>query len=252
MRNYIMTSIKLILLSILFICASCNNGYKNNDVIVSYKSWNEGSGSSERILNADPKTFKVLKHERYAKDKDFVFFDGEYIPDADAASFNSISEFYAKDKNRGYWSQFPIPSSNGKTFKTIDEDCYSTDGVDVFFDTSALHVCSAKNFRFVFNDGIEKFQCYRWTTDGCHYYYMDFKVPSEDYKSILVYPNSGGLSKDKQWAYALDKRIKYDVNGTKVIDTVDAATFNVTGLLECQDKWGCIRPYLGRENCQKK
>ncbi len=247
-----MTLIRLSILLVTILLTGCSTGYENDGNAVYYKSWNEGSGSHKDRLDADPKTFKVLTNERYAKDKSHAFFEGEIIEDVDAPSFESISEWFAKDKNKGYRTRYPVISSRGTTFKTIDNDWYSTDGVDIFFDTLPLHVCSAKNFRFVFNDNSEQLHPYRWTTDGCFYYYMHFKVPSKDYSDVVVYKNSGGLSKDKNYVYILDHKLNYDIDGKRVVDTIDAASFVVTGLLECRDKWGCFNPYHGRENCDKK
>jgi hypothetical protein len=115
-----------------------------------------------------------------------------------------------------------------------------------------LHVCSAEDFRFVFNDNSEQLQSYRWTTDGCFYFYMNFKAPSDDYANVIVYKNSGGLSKDKKCVYFLDHKLNFDIDGKKVVDTIDVASFKVSGFLECKDKWGCFNPYHGREDCVKK
>lgn len=40
------------------------------------------------------------------------------------------------------------------------------------------------------------------------------------------------------------------MEGEKVVDTIDAASFEVTGLLRSRDKWGCFNPYYGREQCE--
>ncbi len=79
---------------------------------------------------------------------------------------------------------------------------------------------------------------------------MNFKVPSDDFRHMTVYKNSGGLAKDRKWVYFLDHRINYNDSGRWVIDTVDVTSFVVTGFLECRDKYGCINPYHGREHCK--
>jgi len=224
----------------------CSTGYEKEGNAVYYKYWNEGSGSHKERLNADSKTFKVLKDDKYAKDDKSVFYEGELIEDADAASFETLGEWYAKDKYRGYYGKSPIKSSDGKRFKVIDS-YYSTDGKDIFYDTLPLHVCSTKDFRIVYNEDGP----YKWTTDGCFYYYMNFKVPSNDYVSMKVYKNSGGLSKDKKWVYFLDHKLNYDIDGKKVVDTIDAESFEVTNFLECRDKFGCFNPYHGRKDCDQ-
>jgi hypothetical protein len=238
---------RLRVLATIILLTGCSTGYENDGDAVYYKYWNEGSGSHRDRLDADPKTFTVLDSKRYAKDKSHAFFDGKIIEGADPATFNSVSEWFAKDKNRGYRSQYPVMSSRGASFRTIDSNWYSTDGVDVFYDTSPLGVCDTKHFRLVFNDARDL-----WTTDGCSYYYMSFKVPSDDYRNVAIFENSGGLSKDKNYVYFMNHRLNYDDDGERVVDTIDALSFKVTGFLECRDKWGCINPFHGRESWDVK
>jgi hypothetical protein len=236
-----------LLVAFLFL-TGCSTGYENDGNAVYYKYWNEGSGSHKDKLDADPKTFKVLKDDSYAKDKQRVFYKGDIIEGADAATFEALDEWYAKDKNKGYYGVHSVISSKGQDFRVIDA-YYSTDGENIFYDTIPLNVCSVKTFRFVFNDENETA---RWTTDGCYYYYMNYKVPSTDYANLQVYKNSGGLSKDKNYVFFLDRKLNYDMEGKKVVDSIDAASFTVTGFLECHDKWGCFNPYHGRKNCSEK
>ncbi len=226
----------LFLAGVAFSFMACKTGYEKDNNAVYYNYWNEGSGSHKFKLQADPKTFHVLEGDKYAKDNRHVFFEGERIKGADALSFESISEWFARDKNRGYRGKYPVISSSGASFKTIDDDLYSSDGLDVFYDTMPLHVSSANNFHFVFNDNSEDFD--RWGTDGYFYYSANFKIPSNDYANVTVYKNSGGLAKDKNWVYFLDHKINFDIDGKRVIDTVDIQSFKVTGFLECSDKWG--------------
>jgi hypothetical protein len=225
---------------------SCSTGYKNDGNAVYYEHWNEGSGQHEESIDANPETFKVLKFDRYAKDDKNVFYEGEIINGADAASFEAIEEWYAKDKNVGYYGKSPIKNSNGKTFKSINA-YYSTDGKDYYYDTSALHMVAPNNFKFVYGEG--DYQC--WTTDGKYYYYNNYKVPSDDYKNLKIYPNSGGISNDSHWAYFLDHKLNYDIDGKRVVDTIDIATFKVTGYIECSDKYGCFNVYHGRDKCNQ-
>jgi len=215
---------------------------------VYYDDWNEGSGSHKKSLEADPETFTVLKHEKYAKDKNHVFYEGKIVKGADAATFESLDDWYARDKDRGYYGGDAVRSSNGKTFKPIDA-YYSTDGIDIFYDTLPLHVCNVKDFNFINKD---QDGWHRWSTDGCFYYYINFKVPSDDYAHVKIYQNSGGLSKDSKYVYFLDHKLNYDMHGLRVVDTIDAASFEVTGFLECRDKYGCFDPFHGRKDCKKR
>ena len=222
----------------------CSTGYDNEGDAVYWKSWNEGSGSHKDRIDANPKTFEVLKFDKYAKDDKNVFYKGEIVEGADAATFEALYEFYARDKNNGYYGKDTVKGSSGKTFKVIN-GYYSTDGIDYFFMQDPLHMADPKNFKFVYGEG--DFEC--WTTDGKYYYYNNYKVPSEDYANLTIYEKSGGIAKDRHWVYFLDHKLNYDDSGRKVVDTIDVASFKVTGYIECRDKYGCFNVYHGRTEC---
>ena len=235
-----------------FACTSCgtDTGYKVKSESVSYTYWNAGMGIGSKtfeIPEADPKTFKILNFNNYAKDDKKVFYKGEIIDGADASSFEAIGEFYARDNHRGYYAKDSIKHSNGKTFKIIDS-YYSTDSTDIFYITKSLGVTDPKNFKFVFPAEEESWD--RWTTDGLFYYYREFKVPSKDYSNMTIYRNSGGISKDNKWVYFLDHKLNYNQDGKQIIDTIDVESFTVTGFIECRDKYGCFNVYHGRTKCK--
>jgi hypothetical protein len=231
-------------LFLIIFLASCS-GYKNDGKDVYYYSWNEGTGGQKVRLEADPRTFKVLRHDSYAKDDHHVFYEGSEVTGADAATFETLGDWFGRDKKQGYYGEWPIISSHGTTFRVID-GYYSADETNVFYDTLPLNICSVKDFRFIYHEGYYD----SWTTDGCYYYYMNSKVPSKDYANMTVYKGSGGFSKDRNYVYFLDHRLNYDLDGRKVVDTIDAASFMVTGYLQCHDKWGCFNPYHGRIDCK--
>jgi hypothetical protein len=238
----ISNSIALGLLVIL--ASSCSTGYINEGDAVYYENWNEGSGQNKRKIDANPKSFIGLHNKKYGKDDKFVFYEGEKIIGADAKTFELLNEVIGRDKNYGWYEKDTINNSYGPTMKAINY-CYSTDGKDVFYMTKPLHMVEPKNFTFVKLKDDDKV----WTTDGKYYYYYSYKIPSDDYRNVKLYPNSGGLSKDKRWVYFLDHTLNYDIDGNKVVDTIDVESFNVTGFLECRDKYGCFNPYHGREQC---
>jgi len=224
----------------------CSTGYKSDGDAVYYMHWNEGSGQHKNRLNADPKTFQILKYEEYAKDKQSVFYQGEKIIGADAASFEALADFYGRDKNFGWYGKDTIQGANGSTFQVINS-YYSTDGHDYFYTTLPLKMRRPPSFKFIAGEG--DLEC--WTTDGASYFYKNFKVPSADYKNLKIAPKSGGISSDKNWVYFLDHKLNYNIEGKWVIDTIDMATFKVTGYIECSDKYGCINVYHGREKCNE-
>jgi hypothetical protein len=103
------------------------------------------------------------------------------------------------------------------------------------------------NFKFVYGEG--DYQC--WTTDGKYYYYNNYKVPSDDYANLIIYEKSGGISKDRHWVYFLDHKLNYDIDGKKVVDTIDVGSFKVMGYIQCTDKWGCLNVFHGRQKCKE-
>lgn len=90
----------------------------------------------------------------------------------------------------------------------------------------------------------------RWATDGCFYYFNQHKIPSDDYKNVYLYRGSAGFAKDRRWVYFRNRKINFDQDGQRILDTADVETFEVRGYLDCRDKFGCINPYHGREQCE--
>ncbi len=230
---------------IVLIFSNCSTGYNNEGNAVYYEYWNEGSGQHKDKINANPKTFKVLKFSNYAKDDKNVFYQGEQILGADALTFAALDDLYARDKHNGYYGRDTVKTSHGATFRVINS-YYSTDEFDVFYTIEPLKTADPKNFKFIYGEGDYQ----SWTSDGKFYYYNNYKVPSDDYENMTVFDQSGGLSKDKNWVYFLDHKLNIDESGRKIIDTVDIATFKVTGYCECEDKYGCFNVFHGRKNCE--
>jgi hypothetical protein len=188
-------------------------------------------------------SFRELKGNSYGKDRRLAFFQGVPVPGADAASFESLGNFYARDKYRGYYENTPVTAAEGRNFRVI-ATYYTTDGRDVFYKTRPLHVASVKNFRFVYPSGEEDWD--RWTTDGVSYFNQDRRIPSDDYRHLVLYPNSGGISRDNRWAYYQDHKLNDDEQGRKLIDTIDIASFRVLYRYSCRDKYGVFEAGLGR------
>jgi len=234
-------------LSLFFVAAACNKYVKKNEAVY-YKSWNEGTGKKETKLSVDRTSFRQSRYKNYATDKAIVFYKGQPVAGADAASFEAIGEWFAKDNYRGYYGGDPIASSEGKCFRVVNS-YYSTDGKDVFFKTQPLHVSDPGAFKFVYTRGEDAWE--RWATDGHYYYYSHYKVPSPDYVNMVLYKKSGGLSKDSRQVYFRDHLLTYDHKGERIIDTVDASSFEVTGYFECRDRLGCINVLKGRTGCEK-
>ncbi len=224
---------------------SCTHYEIKNDGVY-YKSWNESQGKSSYLIpEADQNTFEVLSDKLYGKDKNFVFFEGHEIPGADPLTFKLLEEMYAVDKNRAFLAGDSIANSNSDGFELIS-DFYSKDKKDVYYGTKPLNVCSIKNFKLVYKD---EMSYYTWSTDGCYYYVNNFKIPSKDYKNVKLFKESAGLAMDSKNVYHLGRNIIFNEKGERILDTIDIASFQVTDYISCNDKFGCINVYHGRDDC---
>jgi len=239
-------SIAIFQFILLLVITGCSSGYNNDGQTVYYNHWNEGNGQHHRQLDADPKTFRILEFSSYAKDEKTVYYEGQEIIGADAASFVALGDCFGKDKHYGWYGKDTIKTSCGSSF-TVINDHYSKDGFDVFYNTEPLHMTEPANFRFVAGEG----EYQSWTTDGNNYFFNNYKIPSDDYAHVTIYPKSSGLAKDLNRAYFLDHALNNDITGKRVVDTIDVASFEVTGYMECKDKYGCINVYHGREDCDE-
>ncbi|WP_083926194.1 DKNYY domain-containing protein [Neolewinella persica] len=212
------------------------------------------------ITDADPASFQMMNElnvfgmSRYARDKHHVFLEGNVIPGADPATFKRLKGYYAIDQERAYYDGQPF-TTNTTTLSLIDE-YYARDTSDIYLMGTALNVCSTKNFEFIFPGGkseaigIDEPGSDRWGRDGCHYFYGSQKMPSDDYDNITVFKGSMGIMKDSRTAYMRGRDIRFDVNGEKLLDTLDLATFTANRMLNCSDKFGPINVFCGRkEEC---
>jgi|GEM_PF-3451928 len=208
------------------------------------------------IAGADPATFQmmndlnVLGMSRYAKDKDHMFLEGSIIPGADPATFKRLKFYYAIDRQQVYYDGLPF-TTNTNTFVLLDE-YYAQDSSDVYLMGEPLGVCSVKKFEFVFPRGnfeaigVDEPGTDRWARDGCRYFYGKTKMSSADYDNITVFKGSMGVMKDSGTAYVRGRDIRFDVNGEKLLDTLDVATFTANRMLDCSDKFGPINAFCGR------
>ncbi|WP_169719994.1 DKNYY domain-containing protein [Dyadobacter alkalitolerans] len=92
----------------------------------SYHSDSRGILAGEiRIDSVDAATFKPLGHG-YSVDKSKVFLiettKVEIVEDANAQTFQVLSEFYTKDASRVFWRGEKLPDVNPDAFKIISEE----------------------------------------------------------------------------------------------------------------------------------
>lgn len=236
---------------IILIFFSCSSEYEKREDKVYYKFWSFGQGGwNEKVLeNADLESFSEIKSDdnTYGKDEFNVYYENEIIPGADPTTFKILKKGFAIDAKRAYYYNDSIENSNPKEFEVIDYD-FSKNHQNVFYKNKSLNVCSVDNFSFVFPNKDNVLG--RWSKDGCHYFYNNYKVPSDDYKNIRVYQGSHGISSDKKYVYQFDKNY-FETNNRKVFikekgiiveDTIDIKTFVIENNI-LKDKFGNINGF---------
>lgn len=234
--------ILLLLTSILAI--SCTDYDIKSDGVY-FESWNEAHGKTKTLVkNADKETFEKIS-DQYGKDKNYVFFRSEIVSGGDPESFKLIKGGYAIDKHRIYYYGDSVENSSSKDFEILDP-YFSKDFRDIYYRTKPLGVQELKKFRFLTNNNLND----RWSTDGNFYWFNNFKVPSSNYEDIELLDSSAGFSRDNETVYYLDRDLRYNSDGERILDTIDIETFVIERHIDCRDKFGCINIFHGREECK--
>lgn len=229
--------------SMLCLALSCTDYDIRKDGVY-YESWNEARGKTETLVeNADKTTFEKIDNN-YGKDQYHVFYKAEVVLGADPQSFELVENGYATDKYRAYYYGAPIENSSSKGFEILDS-YFSKDQKDVFYRTKSLGVQDLTAFTFLTNNNLND----RWSTDGNYYWFNNFKVPSTNYEDIVLLDSTAGFSRDNKTIYFLDRDLRYNSAGERILDTLDLETFVIERRIECRDKFGCINIFHGRVHC---
>lgn len=210
------------------------------------------------IEGADPVSFRLMKHlnrsgmSKYSRDDRNMFLEGNVVPGAHPDTYRKLRGDYAIDKGQIYWYGEPF-STRVSSFEQIDLE-YARDSAEVYVMGKPLNVCSANNFRFLFRrdesaSDVGESMSERWATDGCHYYFGTLQLPTNDYANVTVFRGSMGITKDTKTAYYQGRDIRFDVDGNRILDTLDVATFTVDGYLAARDTFGRINVFCGRKAC---
>lgn len=128
---------KLPLLCIFF--AACSPGYQKENGDWVWVDYNENVGKKVTwITGVDNATFRVLKDENYAADRQQVYLKGIPIPGADPATFEVLHRMgYARDKNSAYLDREHVLFADPASFRVLDFP-YSRDARQVFWGTLPL------------------------------------------------------------------------------------------------------------------
>lgn len=120
------------ILTSIFLTA-CNSGYQYENGVWIWVSYDESVGRRVKLVeSADSESFKVLRNENYAADKNAVFYLGSKIEKADPKTFEVVTDNgYAIDKSNVYLDWSIVLFADPKTFQHIDF-LYSKDKNDVY------------------------------------------------------------------------------------------------------------------------
>lgn len=133
--------IAMLLSLLLLLCSSCGDGYRKRH---GQWAWVTIGPSFNKTVNwiypVDKKTFKVLSDERYAKDKDHVFYMGRMIEYADPKTFQLLERHgYAKDKNSAFLDCEKVIFADPASFEVL-EFPYARDAKHVFCGTLPMNM----------------------------------------------------------------------------------------------------------------
>ncbi len=130
-----------------------NNGYVITDSAVYYEG--------KAIRNADVKSFKILKDDRYSTDKTSVYYYGGRITDARPESFRPLTEMqtdnvntavFWRDENGIYYNGKRIKNCDANSFELIN-NLYARDNRHVYFTDRVLDGAEPASFHLL-SEGI--------------------------------------------------------------------------------------------------
>ncbi len=163
---------------------------------VFFKTWDAGRGTrNHELKGADPKTFKVLSHKGFAKDKSHAYYRTYKIPNADAATFVAINYVYSKDKNAVYRNGEKITNADPNHFEILDAFTYAKDNKNVFYKGKMFDQADPVTFEVIEIVGG------MWAKDNAHYYFQDGKYPLIDAASFKVLGNGYALDQKQVYYY---------------------------------------------------
>lgn len=184
------------------------------------------------LEGADPASFTVLSKNTealgsiytndfpYAKDKNYVYFSGEIMADADPSTFELLSSeyslfAYAKDKNRVYYFGKALTSADLSTFTIISSSGeYAKDKDNVYYSGDIVADADPDTFEIILSKNGEETL---YAKDASRVFRVPYgEVPGAD-------PDTFEVLADSQASFAKDKNNIY--RSTYVLRGVDHSTF---------------------------
>lgn len=180
--------------------------YQVEGNLVTYSSWNPMSlqYSVFAMPEADAESFEQLS-QKYGRDKSRVYKGRLLIEGADSGSFSLLNDYYAMDKKHGYVQGKVLPHSDAKSLVILGGN-WARDKNDYYYGAAKLNVCDIESFRIIRPErGL----------DSLCYFFMGRPVAVESIDSLQLLPAS----------YAKDSSKVYW--GDRVIEEADSASFLV-------------------------
>ena len=207
-------------------CERIGSGYQKSSGHWSYVAMT-GNGPKATNLGADSESFVVFAPHGYAKDKQTVWYSGQRIRDADAASFGALPEqSFGRDHSHVFIRGYVIPGADPDTFAVI-RGPYGRDKSSLFcgnvkMDVPNIHLFEVitselwretydkKHFVLEYGEEFADFEVSRenpailaeaWGRDGSNYYYGPARVKGADYQTFKIDSGKFGSARDKNHEY---------------------------------------------------
>lgn len=147
-----------------------------------YIHWNEGSGwQIYYIPEADTDSFRKLKNPSFAADKNYVYYQGRPIKNADPTTFRPFHKSYWRDAQRVFYFNLEIPNADPETFQILEKKAVAKDKNDVYSGTTPLKVEDISTFQLLQGP---------WAKDSKAYYSIspvaNPKKLNCDYQSFVI------------------------------------------------------------------
>ena len=226
-----------------FLLSSCSKyGYVVKREEVVHAIW-DGSSRAERIIEgADSKSFEVINpthssRDKYAKDKNSVYYFQEVIEGAIPSTFRLLTEWYAVDSESVFFIGSLLPGKDEKTFEVLN-GFWTRDKNGIYFFHKAVDVCDPDSFEVVLEI---------WAVDSeCTYSGETtiYDLDTETFKAFDSY-----YAKDSRYVYSRFNKgtVLYgSASYVRIIDKVldaDAESFITIDARACEfdakDKYRC-------------
>ena len=196
------TKLLLIIMTGLLLLTACNSGYNKQDGKWVWISYDEAVG--KRVGEIDQhnfETFEILDNEKYARDKNSVFYIGQIIKDANPATFEILRNGYSKDANNVFLDAEIVIFADPTTFEQL-EFPYSKDYKSIFCGTLPLEIDKSEVNDFIVTNEDELMSSSKSTTLLSHFIEMNPKykwLDTLNIDGVIVGEWATGQTKERKF-----------------------------------------------------